>query len=72
MNLAVGFYCPECGHEEANLLGIDEDDRGVVVGLRLLCCRCESVFREDIVTEDIVTNEPQPIQVAVNTDKSWR
>jgi uncharacterized Zn finger protein len=63
----VGFYCPECGHEEANLLGIDQDDSGVIVGLRLLCTRCESVFREDIVT-----NESQPIQVAVNSDKSWR
>jgi hypothetical protein len=56
MNLAVGFYCPTCGHEEANLLGIDLDDLGVLLGLRLLCARCESVF-----TESTVKNEPQPI-----------
>jgi transcription elongation factor Elf1 len=52
----VGFYCPTCGHEEANLLGIDIDEGGFVVGLRLLCARCESVF-----SENTVTDEPQPI-----------
>jgi transposase-like protein len=58
MNLAIGFYCPKCRHEEANLRGIDRDDRGVVVGLRFLCNRCEAVF-----SHDTVTNEPQPVRV---------
>jgi uncharacterized Zn finger protein len=61
MNLAVGFSCPKCGHEEANLLGMDQDERGVLVGLRFLCARCESVF-----TEDTVVKEPQPIEVVIN------
>jgi hypothetical protein len=61
MNLAVGFFCPKCGHEEANLLGMDQDGRGVVVGLRLLCARCEWVF-----SEDTVTKEPQPIEVVID------
>ncbi len=47
MNLAVGFPCPTCGHEEANLLGIDKGLNGEVVGLSLLCTRCESVFAEN-------------------------
>lgn len=67
MNLAVGFPCPTCGHEEANLLGIDQDDRGVVVGLRLLCTRCESVF-----SEDTVTNEPQPTKVVLISARGGR
>jgi hypothetical protein len=58
MNLAVGFSCPKCRHEEANLLGMDQDDRGVLVRLRFLCARCESVF-----SEDITAAEPQPIEV---------
>jgi hypothetical protein len=61
MNLAVGFFCPKCGHEEANLLGMDRDEHGVLVGLRFLCARCESVF-----SEDTVTKEPQPIEVVIN------
>jgi hypothetical protein len=64
MNLAVGFDCALCWHEEANLLGMDRDDRGALVGLRFLCARCESVFREDTVT-----NEPQPIDVVVNSGR---
>lgn len=52
MNLAVGFPCPTCGHEEANLLGIEKDRNADVVGFRLLCARCESVFRENRVNEE--------------------
>jgi hypothetical protein len=61
MNLAVGFYCPVCGHEEANLLGIDLDEGGFVVGLRLLCASCESVFRENTVNK-----QPHPIDDLIN------
>jgi hypothetical protein len=61
MNLAAGFACPKCGHEEANLLGMDRDDRGVLAALRFLCAKCESVFREDVVAK-----EPQPIEVVIN------
>jgi uncharacterized Zn finger protein len=61
MNLAVGFSCPKCGHEEANLLGMDRDDRGVLTELRFVCARCESVF-----SEDVVAKEPQPIEVVVD------
>jgi len=65
MNLAVGFSCPKCGHEEANLLGIDRDDRGLLAGLRFVCARCESVF-----SEDVVAKEPQQIEVV--TDRGRR
>ena len=46
MNLAVGFPCPTCGHEEANLLGIERNRNAEVVGFRLGCTKCESVYRE--------------------------
>jgi transcription elongation factor Elf1 len=59
MNLAVGFSCPKCGHEQANLLGMDRDDRGLLAGLRFVCARCESVF-----SEDVVAKEPQPIELS--------
>jgi hypothetical protein len=65
MNLAVGFFCPKCGHEEANLLGMDLDDRGYLIRMRFLCARCESVF-----SEDTVANEPQPIEVVVNRGRA--
>jgi transposase-like protein len=61
MNLAVGFFCPRCGHDEANLLGMDRDDHGFLVRQRFLCARCESVF-----SEDTVAKEPQPIEVIVD------
>jgi hypothetical protein len=51
MNLAVGFPCPTCGHEEANLLGIEKDQNAEVVGLQFLCTRCESVFGEARINE---------------------
>jgi hypothetical protein len=40
---------------------MDRDERGVLVGLRFLCARCESVF-----SEDTVTKEPRPIEVVIN------
>lgn len=46
MNLAVGFPCPTCGHREANLIGIERDRNAHIVGFRLHCAKCESVFRE--------------------------
>jgi len=46
MNLAVGFPCPTCGCEEANLLGIDKDEQSVPISFRLVCTRCETVFNE--------------------------
>lgn len=52
MNLAVGFPCPTCGHGEANLLGIEKDRNADVVGFRLLCTRCESVFRESKLSNE--------------------
>jgi hypothetical protein len=61
MNLAVGFFCPKCGHDVANLLGMDLDERGVLVRMRFLCARCESVF-----SEDTVTKEPQPNEAVIN------
>ena len=67
MNLAVGFFCPICGHEQANLLGIDRDERGVVVGLRFVCATCECVFREGTVT-----NEPETFRVVLNTGRGGR
>jgi uncharacterized Zn finger protein len=60
MNLAVGFFCPKCGHDVANLLGMDQDDNGVLVGMRFLCAGCETVF-----SEDVVTKEPQPNEVVI-------
>ena len=52
MNLAVGFPCPTCGHEEANLLGIERNRNAEMVGFRLACTRCESVFREGRLTSE--------------------
>lgn len=45
MNIAIGFPCPECGHQEANLLEIERDHRAQPVAFRLHCTRCEAVFR---------------------------
>ena len=52
MNLAVGFACPTCGHEEANLLGIERNQDAEVVGFRLGCTSCESVYRESRLTSE--------------------
>jgi uncharacterized Zn finger protein len=46
MNLAVGFPCPTCGSEEANLLEIEKDGQAVPISFRLVCTSCETVFTE--------------------------
>jgi uncharacterized Zn finger protein len=65
MNLAVGFACPTCGREEANLLAIEKDGDAHPVSFRLNCTRCETVFRamRESPTE-------QPSSVALATE--WR
>ena len=50
MNLAIGFPCPNCGHEEANLLALERNQNAEVIGFRLCCNRCESVFAESRLT----------------------
>jgi uncharacterized protein YbaR (Trm112 family) len=45
MNLAVGFACPTCRRQEANLLAIEKDLNANPVSFRLYCTRCETVFR---------------------------
>ena len=52
MNLAIGFSCPTCGHAEANLLAIERNQNAEVIGFRLGCTRCESVFRESRLTSE--------------------
>jgi len=46
MNLAVGFPCPMCGCEEANLLKIEKDENAEPISFRFVCTSCETVFRE--------------------------
>ncbi len=46
MNLAVGFICPGCGHDTANLLELVMDEFYVLTGHRLQCVRCETVYLE--------------------------
>ena len=46
MNLAVGFICPECRHDTANVLELIMDDSHILTGHRLQCARCETVFVE--------------------------
>jgi hypothetical protein len=46
MNLAVGFICPECGHDTANLLELVMHEFHVLSGHRLQCVRCETVYLE--------------------------
>jgi predicted RNA-binding Zn-ribbon protein involved in translation (DUF1610 family) len=59
MNLAVGFPCPTCGDEEAILLAFERDQNAEVVGFRLLCMKCESVFRDKGLTnENVPTDAP--------------
>jgi len=52
MNLAVGFPCPTCGHDEANLLAIERNENTEVIGFRLGCNRCESVFGESRLSSE--------------------
>jgi predicted RNA-binding Zn-ribbon protein involved in translation (DUF1610 family) len=52
MNLAVGFPCPTCGHDEANLLAIERNENAEVIGFRLGCNRCESVFGESRLSSE--------------------
>lgn len=57
MNLAVGFPCPACGHRDANLLGFERNQNAEVVGFRLLCTNCESVFADNgLITEEVPAN----------------
>jgi hypothetical protein len=59
MNLAVGFPCPTCGHEEANLLEFERNRNAEIVGFRLLCTKCESVFGDNSLTsEEVPTDVP--------------
>ncbi|HEU5113262.1 MAG TPA: hypothetical protein VFU96_08065 [Acidimicrobiia bacterium] len=67
MNLAIGFPCPKCGHEEANLLAFERNRNAEVVGLRLLCTKCESVFRENGLVDDAV-----PVDVSAHSGKGAR
>jgi rubredoxin len=46
MNLAIGFCCPECGHDTANILELVMDEFHVLTGHRLQCTRCETVYME--------------------------
>jgi predicted RNA-binding Zn-ribbon protein involved in translation (DUF1610 family) len=52
MNLAVGFPCPTCGHDEANLLAIERNQNAEVIGFKLGCNHCESVFGESRLTSE--------------------
>lgn len=52
MNLAVGFPCPTCGHEEANLLSMERNENAEVIGFRFSCNNCETVFGEGRLTEE--------------------
>jgi len=56
MNLAVGFPCPTCGHDEANLLAIERNENAEVIGFRLGCNRCESVFGESRLSNEETQN----------------
>jgi uncharacterized Zn finger protein len=68
MNLAVGFPCPNCGHEEANLLALERNRNAEVIGFRLYCNKCESVFAESRLTSE----ETQTYVAAQNeVDRSW-
>jgi transcriptional regulator NrdR family protein len=69
MNLAVGFPCPKCGHEDANLLEFERNQSAEVVGFRLLCRKCESVFRDNGLVDEEV-----PADVSAHSGKgaqSW-
>jgi hypothetical protein len=46
MNLAVGFLCPWCGHDAANLLELVKDKDHNLIGHLLQCVRCEFVYAE--------------------------
>ena len=68
MNLAVGFPCPNCGHEEANLLALERNQNAEVIGFRLSCNKCESVFAESRLTSE----ETQAYVAAQNEEaRSW-
>jgi transcription elongation factor Elf1 len=66
MNLAVGFPCPKCGHEEASLLEFERNQSADVVGFRLLCTKCESVFRDNSLDEEV------PADVSADSGKGAR
>jgi uncharacterized Zn finger protein len=46
MNLAIGFPCPECGHETANIVEFVKDEIQILSGFRLHCLLCETVYVE--------------------------
>jgi predicted RNA-binding Zn-ribbon protein involved in translation (DUF1610 family) len=52
MNFAVGFPCPTCGHDEANLLAIERNQSAEVIGFQLGCNKCETVFGESRLTSE--------------------
>jgi len=60
MNLAVGFQCPNCGHQEADLLEIEMDQNASPIAYRLHCTRCEKVYTELRLATDAQTRRPEP------------
>jgi transcriptional regulator NrdR family protein len=67
MNLVVGFPCPNCGHEEANLLALERNQNAEVIGFRLSCNKCESVFASRLTSEETQTYVAAQKEVA----RSW-
>lgn len=46
MNLAVGFPCPSCGHDVADVLEFVRDEFQFLTSNRLCCVRCDTVYIE--------------------------
>jgi hypothetical protein len=46
MNLAVGFSCPSCGHDVADVLEFVKDEFQFLTSNRLCCVRCDTVYIE--------------------------
>lgn len=56
MSLAVGFPCPKCRHEVADVLEFIKDGLQILTAHRLQCIRCSAVYvetRESTKEEDI-------------------